>query len=62
MRATNTSSSVISRLLVGNESSLNEAIVMGDLGKAAEIANTALQAISQDPTVNENEKTKVKIS
>lgn len=62
MQVTNTSSNATARLLLGENSPLNKATDIGDLSKAAEIANTALQEISQDPKVDQSEKTKVKTS
>ena len=62
MQVTNASSNATARLLLGENSPLNKAIDIGDLSKAAEIANTALQEISQDPTVDQSKKTKVKTS
>jgi len=59
--ATNISTRTTNRLILANDSLLNEAINNGDLSKATEIATTALQAISQDTAFNESEKTKVMI-
>ena len=56
---TNISSEKTSRLILANDSLLAEAIKIGDLSKATEIANTALQAISQDLTLDQRQKTKV---
>lgn len=49
------------RLILANDSLLNEAIKSGDLSKTAEIANSVLQAISQDTAFDARRKMEVKI-
>ena len=57
----NLSSETIERLVLANDSLVNEAINMDNLNKAAEIANTALRAVAQDSALDLKEKTKVEI-
>ena len=46
-------------VLTANDSFFNQVIEDGDLNKAAQIANTILEAISQDSSLSTEEKTKV---
>ena len=46
-------------VLTSNDSFFNQVIEDGDLNKAAQIANTILEAISQDSSLSTEEKTKV---
>ena len=49
----------ITSFLTDNDSLFNQVLKDGDLNKAAQIANTLLQAISQDSTLSSAEKIKV---
>ena len=57
--AKNISSEKITRLILANDSRLNEAINLGDVNKAVGLANTVLQAILQDSTIDKSRKTEV---
>ena len=46
-------------VLTSNDSLFNQVIEDGDLNKAVQIANTILEAISQDSSLSTEEKTKV---
>ena len=46
-------------VLTSSDSFFNQVIEDGDLNKAAQIANTILEAISQDSSLSTEEKTKV---
>ena len=46
-------------VLTSNNSLFNQVIEDGDLNKAVQIANTILEAISQDSSLSTEEKTKV---
>ena len=46
-------------VLTANDSFFNQVIEDGDLNKAVQIANTILEAISQDSSLSTEEKTKV---
>ena len=46
-------------VLTSNDSFFNQVIEDKDLNKAAQIANTVLEAISQDSSLSTEEKTKV---
>ena len=49
----------VSGILTANDSSFNEAINNGDLDKAAQIANSALQIISSDTKMDSQVKARV---
>ena len=49
----------ISSFLTTNDSLLNDVIQDGDLSRAAQIANSVLQTVSQDSTVSLQNKAKV---
>ena len=49
----------ISSFLTANDSLLNDVIQDGDLSRAAQIANSVLQTVSQDSTVSLQNKAKV---
>ena len=46
--------------ILTEDSLLSKAVKIGDLGKAVQIANNALQAISQSSTLDRKAETKVK--
>ena len=48
-----------SSFLTANDSLLNDVIQDGDLSRAAQIANSVLQTVSQDSTVSLQNKAKV---
>ena len=62
MPAKNINSESAKRLLFAEDSLLNTAIKVDDRNKAMQIANNVLQAISQDPSLDLGEKTKVIIN
>lgn len=47
--------------ILAEDSLLSKAVKIGDLGKAVQIANNALQAISQSSTLDRKAETKVKL-
>ena len=53
------SSANFTSVLTSNDSFFNQVIKDGDLNKAVQIANTILEAISQDSSLSTEEKTKV---
>jgi len=62
MPAKNINSESAKRLLFAEDSLLNTAIKIDDRSKAMQIANNVLQAISQDPSLDRGERTKVIIN
>ena len=47
--------------ILADDSLLSKAVQIGDLGKAVQIGNNALQAISQSSTLDRKTETKVKL-
>ena len=58
--ADNNSSETVATLILTNDSLLKKAVKSNDLTKAVKIANAAVQAFSNDASMDQNKKTKVK--